>query len=61
MEQLTSQLVKEAAKAWGADLVGIAPISRFAGAPIQQDPRQIMPEAKSVIARVAPSWGRRLR
>lgn len=50
MEKLTSQLVKEAAKAWGADLVGIAPISRFAGAPIQQDPRQIMPEAKSVIA-----------
>jgi ferredoxin len=31
-------------------MVGIAPIDRFEGAPVQMDPRQIMPEAKSVIA-----------
>lgn len=46
---LTAQSVKQFALAQGADMVGIAPIDRFAGAPIQQDPRQIMPEAKSVI------------
>lgn len=34
----------------GADAVGIAPIERFEGTPVQMDPRQIMPEAKSVIA-----------
>jgi ferredoxin len=47
---LTAEFIKKQAKAMGADLVGIAPIERFEGAPIQQDPRQIMPEAKSVIA-----------
>jgi epoxyqueuosine reductase len=47
---LTAEFVKQQAKAMGADLVGIASIDRFEGAPIQQDPRQIMPEAKSVIA-----------
>jgi epoxyqueuosine reductase len=47
---ITSQMVKKQAKAMGADLVGIASIDRYEGAPIQQDPRQIMPEARSVIA-----------
>lgn len=47
---LTAKEVKEKAKALGADVVGIAPIERWEGAPIQMDPRQIMPEARSVIA-----------
>lgn len=47
---LTAEEVKKYAKALGADTVGIAPIERFEGAPIQMDPRQIMPEARSVIA-----------
>jgi len=47
---IDSKAVKKQAKAMGADLVGVASIDRFEGAPIQQDPRQIMPEAKSVIA-----------
>ena len=46
---ISSEIVKKQAKAMGADLVGIASIDRYEGAPIQQDPRQIMPEAKSVI------------
>jgi len=41
---------KQVAKAMGADLVGIGTPDRWEGAPIQMDPRQIMPEAKSVIA-----------
>ncbi len=47
---LTAAIIKQQARAMGADLAGIASIDRFAGAPIQQDPRQIMPEARSVIA-----------
>lgn len=47
---LTSEEIKKYAKSVGADAVGIAPAERFDGAPIQMDPRQIMPEAKSVIA-----------
>lgn len=46
---LTAQDVKKHALANGADLVGIANIERFEGAPIQMDPKQIMPEARSVI------------
>ncbi len=42
--------IKKYAKSLGADLVGIAPMSRFEGAPKQMDPRYIMPEAKSCIA-----------
>ncbi|NLF29833.1 MAG: epoxyqueuosine reductase [Planctomycetes bacterium] len=49
-EMLTAAEVKSFALAQGADMVGIANIERFAGAPIQMDPRQIMPEARSVIA-----------
>jgi len=47
---LTAAEVKKTAKALGADAVGIGNIERWEGAPIQMDPRQIMPEAKSVIA-----------
>lgn len=44
-----TEKVKKKALQLGADAVGIAPIERFAGAPVQMDPRQIMPEARSVI------------
>jgi len=47
---LTADDVKRKARALGADMVGIGPIDRWEGAPIQMDPRQIMPEARSVIA-----------
>ncbi|NLZ64350.1 MAG: hypothetical protein GX902_11145 [Lentisphaerae bacterium] len=43
-------LIKQRAIEYGADLVGIAPMSRFEGAPKQMDPRYIMPAAKSCIA-----------
>lgn len=42
--------VKRLAKALGADAVGIGSIDRWEGAPVQMDPRQIMPECRSVIA-----------
>ncbi len=41
--------IKKLAKSLGADLVGIASMDRFDGAPKQMDPRYIMPEAKSCI------------
>jgi len=47
---LTAQQVREKALEFGADAVAIGNIERWEGAPIQQDPRQIMPEAKSVIS-----------
>ena len=47
---LTAESVKKMAKSLGADAVGIGNIERWEGAPIQMDPRQIMPEAKSVIS-----------
>ncbi|NLG37168.1 MAG: epoxyqueuosine reductase [Clostridiales bacterium] len=47
---LDAQRVKELALSMGADAVSIGSIDRWEGAPIQMDPRQIMPEAKSVIA-----------
>lgn len=46
---LTSQMVKEMAKSYGADLCGIASMDRFEGAPKQNDPRYIFPGAKSMI------------
>jgi epoxyqueuosine reductase len=46
---LTAQQVKEVAINLGADKVGIASMDRYQDAPIQMDPRQIMPEAKSMI------------
>lgn len=47
---LQSEHIKKKAKQLGADSVGISSIERFQGAPSQMDPRQIMPEARSVIA-----------
>lgn len=41
--------VKRLAKQLGADLCGIASMDRFEGAPKEQDPRYIFPEAKSCI------------
>jgi len=53
---LTAEAVKRYAKERGADLVGIANVERFEGAPEQMDPRWIYPEARSaiVIARRIP-------
>ncbi|MDD2707345.1 MAG: hypothetical protein PHV34_04990 [Verrucomicrobiae bacterium] len=47
---LTSKDVKEFAKKAGADLVGMASMDRFEGAPKQMDPRYIFPGAKTLIA-----------
>lgn len=47
---LDAKAVKEYARRLGADIVGIAPMDRFEGAPPQMDPRFIMPKAKSMIA-----------
>ncbi|NLS79503.1 MAG: (4Fe-4S)-binding protein [Chloroflexi bacterium] len=46
---LTAEKIKQYAKACGADLVGIGSMDRFEGAPLQMDPRYIMPEGKSII------------
>jgi len=46
---MTKEEVKALAKSLGADLVGIASMDRFDGAPKEMDPRYIMPEAKSMI------------
>ena len=49
MPTLTKQELKDFAYAQGLDLVGVANIERFAGAPPRMHPASIMPEAKSVI------------
>ena len=46
---LTSKMIKEAAYAAGADMCGIAPISRLKNAPDEMNPAFLFPEAKSVI------------
>ena len=46
---LTAKKVKEYAKRCGADIVGIASMDRFEGAPKQFDPRYIFPDAKSMV------------
>ncbi len=46
---LNSEIIKGYAKELGADIVGIASMDRFEGAPPQMDPRLIMPRAKSMI------------
>ena len=46
---LTNKMIKEAAFEAGADLCGIAPMSRFEGAPVEMDPRRLFPNAKSCI------------
>ena len=47
---MNSADIKEAARFYGADLVGIAPIERFDGLPEQSHPRTFAPETRSVIA-----------
>lgn len=47
--KVNSKQIKKFAKGHGADLVGIASMDRFEGAPKRQDPRYIFPEAKSCI------------
>ena len=44
--------MKEHARRCGADVVGIGSMDRFEGAPLQADPRYIMPEAKAIIGLV---------
>ena len=44
--------VKRKALELGADAVGIGNIDRWEGAPLQMDPKQIMPECKSIIGMV---------
>ncbi|HOM80589.1 MAG TPA: hypothetical protein PLU39_03085 [Armatimonadota bacterium] len=46
---LTSDQVKKWAKECGADIVGVASMDRFEGAPKQMDPRYIFPDAKAMI------------
>ena len=46
---LSSKLIKEAALAAGADVCGIAPISRMKGAPDEMNPMFLFPEDKSMI------------
>lgn len=46
---LTSKLIKEKAREYGADLCGIADISRFAGQNPQRNPKMILPDATCVI------------
>lgn len=48
-EQLTLRL-KEAARAAGADLVGVADVGRFDEVPLERHPKAIFPETKSVVA-----------
>jgi len=46
---MTSEQVKEVARRCGADVVGIASMDRFEGAPLNMDPRQIFPDAKAAV------------
>ena len=47
-----AELVKRKALELGADAVGIGSIDRWSTAPLQMDPKQIMPECKSIIGMV---------
>jgi epoxyqueuosine reductase len=49
MDRLTQNVVDKLLE-WGADLVGIAPVERFALAPEGHKPIDFMPECKSVIS-----------
>ncbi len=46
---MDSNQVKQVARGYGADLVGIASIDRFASVPAEQNPLEIFPECMSVI------------
>ena len=63
MDALTKNVVDKLLE-WGADLVGIAPVDRFAEAPEGHRPTDFMPECKSVISiglhlfnEMADIWG----
>lgn len=47
-----AEYVKRKALEFGADAVGIGNIERWSTAPLQMDPKQIMPECKSIIGMV---------
>ena len=49
---ITSAEIKAAALKAGADLCGIGDLSRFDGAPKEMDPRELFPEARTVIGMV---------
>jgi hypothetical protein len=49
MSKLTSQKLKDFAQSTGLDLLGVANIERFQGAPQRMHPAEIFPEARSVI------------
>ena len=49
MENLT-EVVSQKLLTWGADIVGIAPIERFANAPEGHHPQDFLPSCKSVIS-----------
>ncbi|OGO30564.1 MAG: hypothetical protein A2Z29_11335 [Chloroflexi bacterium RBG_16_56_11] len=49
MEEPTANAVKDMARYFGADLVGIASVDRFEGAPAGHGPLDLVPKAKSVI------------
>jgi len=46
---INSEYIKNMARQYGADLVGIGDISRYEGFPLREDPRQICPTATCVI------------
>lgn len=45
---ITNEVIKKA-KELGADMVGIAPVERFKGAPLRMSPKGLLPSARSVI------------
>jgi len=49
MAEIASSLVKDMTRERGADLVGIASVDRFEGAPPGHHPAELLPGAKSVI------------
>ncbi len=49
MTELTSDFIKNLMKEYGVDIVGIAPVDRFQGAPPGHGPLDLVPRAKSVI------------
>jgi len=47
---IDSKRLKDYARKCGADLVGVASMDRFEGAPPEMDPRHIFPDAKALVA-----------
>lgn len=48
MDNFTKEIIDKALEL-GGDLVGIAPVERFKGAPLRMSPKGLLPDAKSVI------------